>query len=94
MDINHLGLSGTSTHIKGTKTIHGTNETNWRVAQYLIKYASIPRSTIPKEKGMAIAIPIYVVNVFPVYSIARIKGGPKHPAQPIPDVQNTYVNHY
>ena len=33
---------------------------------------------------MAIAIPMYVVNAFPEYSITRMNGAPKQPAQPIP----------
>ena len=33
---------------------------------------------------MAIAIPMYVVNDFPEYSITRMNGAPKQPAQPIP----------
>ena len=39
---------------------------------------------MPNENGMAIAIPMYVVNAFPEYSITRMNGAPKQPAQPIP----------
>ena len=42
---------------------------------------------------MAIAIPMYVVNAFPEYSITRMNGAPKQPAQPIPMyIKNDNVN--